>query len=447
MKMPQKPPSFRELLSQQDANQRLNAILELSRTPYADYPHWEKLRHLPAPAGFTSEEWWLAVKFQRTGASKPLPLLDKLGRPFSFCVPDPVQAELHEIDVGAGSAIGIPEPITNPQTRDRYLIRSLIEEAITSSQLEGAVTTREVAKEMIRTGRPPRDTSEQMILNNYVTMQRITELKKEPLSPETVLAIHRLVTEKTLEDAAAAGRFRRPDEKRLVGNDFGEVFHEPPPAAELPARFQAMCDFANGKSPGYFVHPVVRAIALHFWLAYDHPFVDGNGRTARALFYWAMLHAGYWLFEFISISNILRKAPVDYGRSFLHTETDDNDLTYFLVAQTKVIRRAIVELHDYIARKTTEVREVEARLPALGLFNHRQAELIMHALKHPFQEYSIASHQKSHNVVYQTARTDLLGLHERGVLDQKKRGRKILFTASPALTDRLRKLEREARNA
>ncbi|HOY57073.1 MAG TPA: Fic family protein [Verrucomicrobiota bacterium] len=447
MKMPQKPPSFRELLSQQDANQRLNAILDLSRTPYADYPHWEKLRHLPAPAGFTSEEWWLAVKFQRTGASKPLPLLDKLGRPFSFCVPDPVQAELHEIDVGAGSAIGIPEPITNPQTRDRYLIRSLIEEAITSSQLEGAVTTREVAKEMIRTGRPPRDTSEQMILNNYVTMQRITELKKEPLSPETVLAIHRLVTEKTLDDAAAAGRFRRPDEQRVVGNDFGEVFHEPPPAAELPARFQAMCDFANGKSPGYFVHPVVRAIALHFWLAYDHPFVDGNGRTARALFYWAMLHAGYWLFEFISISNILRKAPVEYGRSFLHTETDDNDLTYFLVAQTKVIRRAIVELHDYIARKTTEVREVEARLRALGLFNHRQAELIRHALKHPFQEYSIASHQKSHNVVYQTARTDLLGLHERGVLDQKKRGRKILFMASPALTDRLRKLEREARNA
>jgi Fic family protein len=90
-----------------------------------------------------------------------------------------VQEELHEIDVGAGGSLGVPEPITNPQTRDRYLIRSLIEEAITSSQLEGAVTTREVAKEMIRTGRAPRDTSEQMILNNLITMQRITTLKKE----------------------------------------------------------------------------------------------------------------------------------------------------------------------------------------------------------------------------------------------------------------------------
>lgn len=449
MRMPQKPPPFAEIIRKQsDAGAgRFDAILELSRTPSVDYLHWDKLRHLSPPAGFTLEDWWFAIKLQRTGASKPVPLLDKQGRPFRFCVPDLVQAELHEIDVGAGGSLGVPEPITNPQTRDRYLIRSLIEEAITSSQLEGAVTTREVAKEMIRTGRPPRDTSEQMILNNYVTMQRIAELKAEPLSSERVLAIHRLVTEKTLDDPTAAGRLRRPDENRVVGDDFGEVFHEPPPAAGLTARLQALCDFANGRTPAYFVHPVVRAITLHFWLAYDHPFVDGNGRTARALFYWAMLHAGYWLFEFISISNILRKAPVEYGRSFLYTETDDNDLTYFLVAQTKVIRRAITELHEYIARKTAEVREVEAHLRALNLFNHRQGELIRHALKHPFQEYSIASHQKSHNVVYQTARMDLLDLKARGVLEERKRGKKMVFTAPHDLADRLRKLEQQARPA
>jgi Fic family protein len=445
MKMPQKPPLYLELLRKLGTASRFNAILELP-PPTDGYPHWDRMRHLTPPAGFTREESWLATKVKRLGASKPVPLADKAGRPFRFSLPDLVQAQLHEIDVGAGRSIGMPEPITNPQTRDRYLIRSLIEEAITSSQLEGAVTTREVAKEMIRTGRPPRDTSEQMILNNYVTMQRITELKQEPLSPGLVLSLHRLVTEKTLKNAAAAGRLRHPDEKFVVGDDYGEVFHDPPAAAELPARLQAMCEFANGRTPGSFVHPVVRAIILHFWLAYDHPFVDGNGRTARALFYWAMLHAGYWLFGFISISNILRKAPVEYSRSFLYTETDDNDLTYFIVAQTKVMRRAIAELHDYIARKTNEVREVEEQLRALNLFNHRQADLIRHALKHPFQEYSIASHQQSHNVVYQTARTDLLDMKARGVLGQRKRGKKMIFTVPRDLAERLRKLEKEARS-
>ena len=388
----------------------------------------------------------MGIKLRRQGLLKPLPLLDKFGQPFRFGVPDLVQADLHDIDVGAGRSIGIPEPITNPQTRDKYLVRSLMEEAITSSQLEGAATTREMATEMIRTGRRPRDTSERMILNNYLTMQRIVELKGESLSPEMVSAIHRLVTDGTLDDETAAGRLRRPEEKRIVGDGFGEIFHSPPEAGELAGRLQAMCDFANGQPPAFFVHPAVRAILLHFWLAYDHPFVDGNGRTARALFYWSMLHAGYWLFEFISISSILNKAPVRYGLSFLHSETDDNDLTYFIVAQTKVIRGAIGSLHAYIDRKTVEVREVEARVRALDLFNHRQADLIRHALKHPHQEYTIGSHGKSHNVVYQTARTDLLGLKARGVLEQKKRGRKMIFTVPGDLADRLKKLAKEVRD-
>lgn len=409
------------------------------------YLHWDKLRHLSVPAGSTHEDWWLAIKLSRSGMLRPVPLKDRSGQPFQFAVPEMVHEELHKIDIGAGGAIGLPEPITNPQTKDRYLIRSLIEEATTSSQLEGAVTTREVAKEMIRSGRPPRDISEQMILNNFATMQRITELRAEVLTPQMVFDIHRLVTDKTLPDPTAADRFRRGDEHRVVGDDYGEVFHDPPPAGELPARLEAMCDFANGKTPGFFIHPVVRAIILHFWLAYDHPFVDGNGRTARALFYWSMLHHGCWLFEFISISNILRKAPAEYARSFLHTESDANDLTYFIVAQTKVIRKAITELHAYIDSKTAEVRELEVHVRALDLFNHRQAELIRHALKHPYQRYTIGSHQQSHNVVYQTARTDLLDLESRGMLELKKASRPMVFRVPKDLSTRLRKLERKAR--
>ena len=422
-----------------------NLAFNRDMEPRDDYPHWDKLRHLKPPDGLSSEEWWLGIKIRRAGMSKDIPLRDKRGRSFRFGVPDLVQEELHDIDFSAGRSIGMPEPIVNPQTRDRYLIQSLMEEAITSSQLEGAATTREVAKEMIRTGRSPRDISEQMILNNFVTMQRIVELKQGVLSPDVVFAIHRLVTEKTLEDPTAAGRFRKPKERRVVGDDFGEIFHNPPASDELPARMQAMCEFANGNAPDYFIHPVVRAIILHFWLAFDHPFVDGNGRTARALFYWSMLQSGYWLFEFISISSVLKRAPLKYGLSFLHTETDENDLTYFIVAQTKVIRRAIDELHGYIGRKTAEARELEANVRALNLFNHRQAEVIRHALKHPYQEYTIAGHRKSHNVVYQTARTDLLNLSDRGVLELKKRGRKMIFTVPRDLAECLRKMEKNVR--
>lgn len=445
MRKPLIPPSFQKLLREQGDMTKFDRVMELARTErlFRHYLHSDKLRRYPAPEGFTHEEWWLALKFQRLGLLKPVTLFDKQGHPFMFCVPELVQEELHEIDMGAGATLSVPEPITNPQTRDQYLVRSLIEEAITSSQLEGAATTREVAKEMIRTGRPPRDVDEQMILNNYATMRRIIELKDEPLTPKRVFEIHRLVTDKTLDDASAAGRLRKPEEQRVVGDDFGEIYHDPPPAEQLEKRLKAMCAFANAETPGYFVHPVVRAIILHFWLGYDHPFVDGNGRTARALFYWAMLHRGYWLFEFISISQILRKAPIKYARSFLYTETDDNDLTYFIVAQTRVIRRAIQELHEYIDQKTKEVRQLESRVRVLNMFNHRQVELVRHALKHPYQEYTIESHRKSHDVVYQTARADLLDLQKRGVLETKKRGKRMIFTVPRDLSDRLKQLEAE----
>src|SRR5690606_12089928 len=117
------------------------------------------------------------------------------GNHFVFSVPDGITESLHRIDLDAGGMVSVPESITNPQTRDRYLVSSLMEEAITSSQLEGAVTTREVAKEMIRAGRDPQDTSERMILNNFVTMRRIGVLKDRELTPDLVFEIHRLITE------------------------------------------------------------------------------------------------------------------------------------------------------------------------------------------------------------------------------------------------------------
>lgn len=441
MKIPEKPPSFDALISKVKEPTRLRTILgaRLEQGKMRAYYHWDELRHRKAPNDFTSEEWWLNLKIHRMASLRLTPLKDKVGMPFSFLMPDLVTELLHSIDRNGGALIEIPEQVTNPDERDRYLVRSLMEEAITSSQLEGAATTREVAKKMLAENRAPRDRSERMILNNYVTMRRIMEIQSEPLTSELVLDIHRRISEEALDVTDGAGRFRRADERVDVSDFEGKVFHVPPNAEELPERVNAMCDFANGKTPDYFIHPVIRGIILHFWLAYDHPFVDGNGRTARALFYWHMLHTGYWLFEFISISQILRKAPAQYGTAFLHTETDDNDLTYFIVHQAEVIRRALTELHDYIARKSSETRACMNVLQAHPDLNHRQQAVLAHAVRHPSFSYTIAGHMARHAIVYDTARLDLLDLAKRGFLTQGKKGKSLAFIAPSDLEKRLRK--------
>ncbi|HVS51774.1 MAG TPA: Fic family protein [Opitutaceae bacterium] len=410
------------------------------------YLHWDELRRRPPPHALSHGEWWCALKLARTAARKAIPLKDKTGTPFSFNLPDRVMSELHEIDRGLGFAVDLPDAVTRAETRDQYILSSLIQESITSSQLEGAATTREVAKEMLRTGRPPRDKGERMIVNNYHTMQRIRALRDQPLTPERVLELHVLVTSETLDKPDAAGRFRRDDENVRVEDIEGTVFHVPPAAGELPKRLEAMCAFANGTTPDFFVHPVLRAIGLHFWLAYDHPFVDGNGRCARALFYWSMLRQGYQLFEFISISQILLHAPARYARAFLHTETDENDLTYFVLHQVEVIGEAVQALHHYAQRKTRELRAAEKCLRGLDGLNHRQQALLAHSLRDQSARYVIEGHRRSHGVAFQTARDDLFDLVERGLLVARKEGRTNAFYAPADLSEKLARLT-EARGS
>ena len=428
-----------ELLAQGGGLQEAMPVLtQLAAATQVDrYLHWDELRHRQPPQGLSHGQWWLAEKLARRGTSIPLPLLSSDGGSFWLCQPPMLLKGLHGIDINAGASVMAPEAVTTPSTRDCYLLSSLMEEAITSSQMEGAATTRDVAKAMIRSRRAPRDRSEQMILNNYRTMQRIRELKDQPLTPQLVLDLHRLVSQHTLDDPADAGRLRPLGKDVVVDDAYGTVFHVPPAAGELEQRLQRLCSFANGETPAVFLHPVVRAITLHFWLAYDHPFCDGNGRTARALFYWAMLNQGYWLFEFISISSAINKARGQYERSFLLSESDDNDLTYFLLAQVKVIQQAITNLHAYLERKAGEVGALQRRLGGMDGLNHRQLALLRHALRHPGFRYTVLSHQSSHGVSNQTARSDLQKLAGRGLLIPGKDGKREIFRVPADLAKRL----------
>ena len=219
-----------------------------------------------------------------------------------------------------------------------------------------------------------------------------------------------------------------------------EVLHVPPPAETLEKRLQAMCDFANQADDSRpFVHPIVRAVILHFWLAYDHPFKDGNGRTARALFYWLALNRGFWLFEFISISQIILRSRKKYGEAFLKTETDGNDVNYFLLHQFTVIEEATRALYDYIERKSKQIREASSLLRGLGEFNHRQEALLNKAIRHPDTVFTIESHQNSHRISYGTARSDVLGLAEKGFLSQRKKSKSFVFEAVPDLETKLKR--------
>lgn len=438
------PPTTSGLFELLD-DDRLVDVLNCPRDPRsADrYLHWDKLRHMEPPGGLSTEEWWWRIKkLERRPNMRELPLLDKNGEPFEYSLPDSLFRSLHHVDQRCGGEVAMEEVVTSDhQAGERYLVNSLMEEAIRSSQLEGATTSRRVAQELLRSGREPRDRSERMILNNYRALQFMHAELDEELSPESVLELHRIVTDGTLDDPDAAGRLQRPGEERVAvyDRDDGRRIHRPPEAEELPERLRRLCDFANEDESGdRFVHPVIRAILLHFALAYDHPFEDGNGRTARILFFWSMRKQGYWLVEYLPISRILREAPAQYERAFLETETDEGDTTYFLLHQLLVIERAIRDLHDYLGRKIDGIKEVEEMIHGADGFNHRQLTVLSDALRHPNGSFSFSGHAAAARVTHETARSDLSRLADRGLLTRRRVGREYVFEPAPDLPTRLK---------
>ena len=285
-----------------------------------------------------------------------------------------------------------------------------------------------------------------MIVNNFGAMQAALELAENgrPLTSDDVLDLHRIVTSETLDDEADAGRIQRSGEDRVQIEwdtpvwDGRTVLHQPPAAAELPQRLEDLCRFANDEIGEGFTHPVLRAIVLHFWIAYDHPFVDGNGRVARALFYWAMLRHGYWLPNTFPISSILRKAP---AKRCSPTEVRPTITTYLL--PTLTVWRVYAchpKPQEYLARKTAEIRNVEALLHGSALLNHRQLVAVSNALRDAQQTFTIKGHAHFHQVTIQSARTDLLTLEGLGLYSKRKVGKRFVFTPAPDLTGRLRAL-------
>jgi Fic family protein len=174
--------------------------------------------------------------------------------------------------------------------------------------------------------------------------------------------------------------------------------------------------FFNKDKNDQFIHPIIKGCIIHFMVGYIHPFVDGNGRTARALFYWYLLKNGYWLTEYLSISRLIVKSKAQYAKAFQYTEIDENDLTYFINYKIKTMQMAFESLREYIQLKIREKRRIINYKKINGI-NSRQALIIQWLFEEPNLMFSVKEIENRLTVSNQTARTDLTELVDKGYLE------------------------------
>jgi Fic family protein len=409
------------------------------------YLHWDEFKWR-VEKGDDETHAWFATKLSRLAGINWLPQLQAEGdRLCSYCTPTSLNALLYDIDkmTGGGYAIGGSAFVSSSEN-NRYLVKTLMmEEAITSSQLEGASTTRKVAKEMLSIELPPKDKSQQMILNNFRLLKKAVRVKDDELSLDLILELHEIATCGAIENQAIPGELRQSN-NIFISDLCGDSVYQPPSWETLEDRLRGLCEFANTSHEGFdFIHPIVKAIILHFMIGYIHPFGDGNGRTARALFYWYMLKSGYWLFEYISISRFIQEKRGDYDKAFIYTETDDCDITYFLYHQLKIIRKAVVALHNHLDQKRKELHDFRDWLdnnPVAKKMKVGQLEILKEAVGEPGKEFTVKQVSVDFGVTENTARTYLNGLVEADLLvaAKGKNGKMIRYLAPSTLRDRLK---------
>lgn len=376
------------------------------------FEYWDTIKYKRCPEGCTPQQLWTYVKAARVKSM--MSVWGKYG--ITLTLTNQMQRMCHEIDMNWGGSWGTDSIIVD-ENKEQYLVGSLMEEAIYSSQMEGAATTRKVAKEMLRKKMTPKDKSQQMIANNYQTIQFIVSHKDALLTPELLLQIHQLMTEHTMQNPQEAGCFRSNNDVVVENGITHETVHIPPTYDEIPNFVEDLCRFFNEQDAPQFIHPIIRGIIIHFMVAYVHPFADGNGRTARALFYWYMLKQGYWLTEYLSISRVIAKSKKSYEKAFLYTEADDMDMGYFVAYNMRVLQQSFKQLQDYIKRKQEEKRAATSFL-RIGNINARQAQIIKMFADDSNLVVTIADLQAKFLVSPTTAKADVVGLMNMGLLSE-----------------------------
>lgn len=357
---------------------------------------------------------WPELQKARKAKSEALPLLSINGDSFWWVLTNSISSQTDEV-----ISLARREIVFNSPEYEEAFREAVLDEAVYSSVIEGAFTTKQEAREFIHEGRSPKNKSEQMVKNNYEALTYVLEHIDEPITEQTIFDIYALVTKDTLESDVPTNAYR--SEKVFVQSSRGEIVHTAPQAEKVPGMMASLLDFIEKSE----LAPLIKACAAHFYFVYVHPFVDGNGRTARALSYMMLLQAGYDFFRYFSISGVIAEERAKYYKAIKDVEDDDFDMTYFIDYYTGMLARAVKAMEERLVNKVVLAQTLE-KLKAAGM-STRVVEGAEWLLTSPNQSVTIKAWQKKFNVVLETARQDLFKLEDAGIVKRKLVKRQYVF--------------------
>ena len=368
------------------------------------------------PVAMPIDSFWPKLEDARRHQAIELPLNARNKEPFRFVLNKSIENQCDRI-----AAMARRDFVFDGSVFDTMAEDAVIDEAVYSSLIEGAFTSRKEAARFIHARTEPENKAEQMVRNNYHALTYVLEHLTEPVTEEILINIAEIVT-KGASEVEVSGYRSTP----FYINDSNGVIYTPPDADEVPEMMGQLIDFIQNSS----LHPVLKACIAHFYFVYVHPFGDGNGRTARALSYMMLLRSGYDFFRYFSISDIVAKERGKYYHAIKNTEDSDGDMTYFIDFYSDMLARTVQKTEDHLILHVYAGQKIR-ELTSSGKLNERQLKGAKWILESQQSQITVEAWRKKLKISVETARQDLLLLCDQGLLVRTMQGKKAVFKRSP----------------
>ncbi len=396
----------------------LNSDLWLKYTQ-SRYAPIEDIKYRLEKLGISKNDWpSLKEKIQSFRKMGAVPFfINTIGKKFWYFPSDSINKKIHEIE---SSGNRLYDRIENQGTfKHEFLANAAVEEAITSAIHEGANSTRSKAKALIASGDKPKNKDEWMLINNYHAMKWIKDNSNLPVSTELILRIHEIVTKNTLEgdDVNFCGKLR--DDAVYVTSHLG-IKHEGVKHDKLTEALNEAIKSTTDHPR--FLHSLLKGIILHYFIAFIHPFFDGNGRTARTLFYFKGMKNNLKFVELLSVSADLKRHGNKYEKSFELVKEHEFDMTYFIDFCLDSLSTAL----NQVEKKVNYLIDITKLIDSIGI-NSNQVALLQRMVLNKYGEIAIEEYATNIGKSREIARKELKQLFAKKILKEEKKGKKFVY--------------------
>lgn len=309
---------------------------------------------------------------------------------------------------------------------------ALVKSVHSSTHLEGNPLTQQEVAQVLRGEEPKRQFRKRDILEvtNYKkALEYIHDAYKDPqlkVDETAVLHLHKLCMKDIEGMEKEAGRYRTV-QNYIVAGKFQTVIYTPPPPQDVPRMMKDLVEWIRGAENDELSPFIISAIA-HYEFESIHPFLDGNGRTGRALSILILYKMGYDTKDFFSLEEYFDTHPEEYYGNLnkiqrSYTKDTNPDLTpwveFFVRAIEAEITRVETEIEEYLnqegLRKSLRQQEI----------NKRQFKALQYLQKHG----QIRSHEyvNRFKCSRDTAVRDLKELVELGLIETQSSGPQLRY--------------------